>query len=104
MTMWVTVLLACALAYVLKLAGHLVPDAWVSGARTSRITTLLPVTLLAALIVVQTVGGPGGTLTLDARLGAIAVAGLLLARRANFLVVVFGAAAVAALLRAFGWG
>ena len=104
MSTWVTVLVACALAYGLKLAGYLVPRRWVEGERRSRVTTLLPVALLAALVAVQTFVGDGGGLVLDARAAALAVAFVLLALRANFLVVVAGAAGVAALLRALGWG
>ena len=104
MSTWVTVLLACAVAYLLKLAGYLVPGRWVEGERRSRVTTLLPVALLAALVAVQTLGGDGGGLVLDARAAALAVAVVLLLLRANFLLVVVGAAAVAAVLRSVGWG
>jgi uncharacterized membrane protein len=100
---WVTVLVACAIAYGLKLAGYLVPRRWVEGERRSRVTTLLPVALLAALVAVQTFVDGGGGLVLDARAAALAVAFVLLALRANFLVVVVGAAVVAAALRALGW-
>jgi hypothetical protein len=41
---------------------------------------------------------------IDARLPALAVAAFLLWRRAPFLVVVIAGAAVAAVLRALGWG
>jgi branched-subunit amino acid transport protein len=101
---WATVLLASALAYAVKLAGYLVPARVVSGERTSRVTTLLPVSLLAALVTVQAFTGPGGALVLDARAAALGAAVVLLLLRANFLVVVVGAAAVAAGLRALGWG
>ncbi len=104
MSTWVTVLLACALAYLLKLAGYLVPERWVEGERRSRVTTLLPVALLAALVTVQSVVGTAGRLTLDARAAALAAAVVLLLLRANFLVVVVGAAVVAGVLRAVGWG
>jgi branched-subunit amino acid transport protein len=104
MTTWVAVLLACLLAYLLKLIGYVVPARWVEGPRISRVTTLLPVALLAALVVTQTVIGDGGAVVVDARLVAAGVAVLLLLLRANFLVVVFGAAAVAGVLRALGWG
>ena len=81
----------------------IVPERWVEGERRSRVTTLLPVALLAALVTVQTVVGDGGALVLDARAAALAVAVVLLLLRANFLVVVVGAAVVAGALRAFGW-
>ncbi len=104
MNRWEIVLMAGSFGYLVKLAGYLVPARWVSGSHTSRIVALLPVALLAALTVVQTLTGDGGALTIDARLAAIAVAVLLLIARANFLVVVVAAAVVAALLRAAGIG
>ena len=104
MTLWVAVAVACAASFLIKLAGYLVPERLMTGERTSRVTTLLPVALLAALVVVQTVVGPGGSLVIDARLVAVGVAVVLLVLRANFLVIVLAAGAVAALLRAMGWG
>ena len=102
MTMWLAVLLACAACFALKFVGYLVPESWVSGGRTSRITTLLPVALLAGLLAVQTLVGSGGSLVIDARVGAIAVAIVLLLLRANFIIVVLAAAVVAGVLRALG--
>lgn len=104
MTLWVAVLVASVASFLIKLAGHLVPESALAGERTSRITTLLPVALLAALVVVQTVVGEGGALVLDARIVAVGVAVVLLTLRANFLVIVVTAAVVAGGLRALGWG
>lgn len=102
MTMWTAILLACAAAYGLKVSGFLVPPSAMDGERRTRVSTLLPVALLTGLVVVQTlVSGTG--LVLDARAAAVAVAVVLLLLRANFLVVVAGAALVAALLRLAGW-
>ena len=42
MTTWTVVLLASGLAYATKLAGYLVPEAWVEGPKRSRVLTLLP--------------------------------------------------------------
>jgi len=103
-TLWVAVVVASVASLLIKLAGYLVPDTWLAGERTQRVTTLLPVALLAALVVVQTVVGPGGSLVLDARIVAVGVAVVLLMLRANFLVIVLAAGATAALLRAIGWG
>lgn len=103
MSATVAVLLACVACFVLKLVGYLMPARWVSGPRTSRVTTLLPVALLSALIAVQAFT-TGNHIVFDARVAAVAVALLLLRLRANFIVVVIGAAAVAAGLRALGWG
>ena len=104
MTLWVAVVVASVASLLIKLGGYLVPASRLEGERTSRVTTLLPVALLAALVVVQTVVGPGGSLVLDARIVAVGVAVVLLLLRANFLVIVLAAGATAALLRALGWG
>ena len=104
MTLWVAVVVASVASLLIKLAGYLVPESLLAGERTSRVTTLLPVALLAALVVVQTVVGPGGSIVLDARIVAVGVAVVLLLLRANFLVIVLAAGATAALLRAIGWG
>ena len=104
MNAWVTVLVACGLAYLLKLAGYLVPAHWLSGPRLSRITALLPVALLAGLVVVQTFATPDRGLTIDARAAGVVVAVVALILRAPFIVVVVLAAATAALLRHVGWG
>ena len=99
MSLWTAVLLACALAYATKLAGHLVPAAWLTGRVTARALGLLPVALLAALVGVQTVSAPGPTLVLDARLAGVAAALIALLLRAPFIVVVFSAALAASLVR-----
>ena len=104
MSAWVTVLAACALAYLLKLAGYLVPAHWLSGPRISRVTALLPVALLTGLVIVQTFATPDHGLTLDARAAGVGVAVVALILRAPFIVVVVLAAGTAALLRHFGWG
>jgi len=102
-TTWLTVLAACALAYTLKLAGYLVPHRLLDGRRVRRITALLPVALLAALVMVQAFAGAGRTLVLDSRAAGLGVAVVALLVRAPFLVVVVLAAATAAALRHLGW-
>jgi hypothetical protein len=89
------------LAWVQKYAGHAVPERWVSGARVSRITALLPVALLAALIAVSALT-TAGSVSLDARLAGLAAAFVALILRAPFLLVLLVAAATAAGLRAAG--
>ncbi len=102
MGLWVTVLVACAAAYLLKLAGHLVPQRWLEGPLLRRTTTLLPVALLSALVVVQAFVAHQH-LALDARAVGLAVAAAALLLRAPFVVVVVLAAATAALARHLGW-
>lgn len=103
MSTWATVLVAGAAAYLLKLAGHLVPQRALRGPRVTRISTLLPVAMLAALVAVQALTS-GPRLVLDARAAAVAVAVIALLLRAPFLVVVVLAAGTAAALRHLGWG
>lgn len=100
--MWLPVLAAGVGCFLLKLAGYLVPKDVLDNPRVARITTLLPVAMLASLVVVQTLG-VGQGLTLDARLAGIAAGTVALLLRAPFLVVVIVAGAVAAGLRAAGW-
>ena len=96
---WTAVLVASAGCAALKLAGWSLPRRWLEGERLQRAAILLPVALLAALVAVQTVGADRA-LALDARLAGVAVAALLLAVRAPFLLVILAAAATAAALRA----
>lgn len=99
MTLWLTVLVACVLGYAAKLAGHVVPPSWLEHPTAARVSALLPVSLLAALVTVQTVTD-GHRLVLDARAAGLAAAALALVLRAPFLVVVIVGAVTAAALRA----
>jgi branched-subunit amino acid transport protein len=102
MSTWTTVLVACALAFALKLLGYVVPPRWLDGERTTRVTSALPVALLAALVGVQALTSTDGSVVVDSRVAAVAVAVVALVLRAPFLVVVVLAAAVAAGLRLLG--
>ena len=103
MSMWVALLIAAAIAFGLKLVGYLVPADLLAEPHVKRGTAPLPVALLAALVAIQTLTGPGGAWTLDARLAAVGVAIVALILRAPFIVVVVLGAATAALLRLAGW-
>lgn len=104
MNLWTTVLLAGVLSLAIKVLGYLVPQAWLDGPLISRIMKYLPIALLAALVAVQTFGGSGGSVTLDARAAGLVAAVIALCFRAPFLVVIIVAGATAALLRALGVG
>ena len=84
--------------YALKAAGPLLLGRRQLAPPVERIATLLPAALLAALVVTSTATADD-RIVLDARLPALLVAALLW-RRAPFVVVVLGAAATAALIRA----
>jgi branched-subunit amino acid transport protein len=102
MNTWTALLLACGLAFVLKYLGYVVPASWLDGERTTRITSALPIALLAALVGVQTLTSSTGSITLDSRAAAVGVAIVALLLRAPFIVVVILGAAVAAGLRLLG--
>ncbi|MFT4156394.1 MAG: AzlD domain-containing protein [Microbacterium sp.] len=101
MTLWGAVLLAAIICLAMKAAGYLVPAEVLEEPRPARISDLLTVALLAALVAVQTLGA-GDALIIDARVPAILFAAGLLWLRQSFLVVVIAAAVVAALLRITG--
>lgn len=105
MSIWTTVLLGCALAYALKIAGYVVPHRLLEAPKVMSVTALLPVALLAALVGVQTfVGGEyASSVVLDSRAVAVAVALVALWRRVPFVLVVLLGALTAAGLRAAGW-
>lgn len=84
--------------YALKAAGPLVLGDRELPAPLRQSVDLLPAALLAALVVVSTVGD-GQSIVIDARLAGLAVAALALARRAPFVVVVILASAATALVR-----
>lgn len=102
MSLWIWLLLACALAYAWKLVGYFVPAKLLKDPRMSRVAGTMTIGLLASLTIVNAVAS-GQALAADARLGALAAAAVALAFRAPFLLVVVVGAAAAALLRLIGW-
>ncbi|WP_420120556.1 AzlD domain-containing protein [Nakamurella sp.] len=98
MMLWIGVLVGCLGCYLLKLAGVSVPESVLQRPRVHRISALLPIVLLSALVAVQTFS-TGSALVLDARAAGLAVAGFAVWRRAPFLVVVGLAALTTALVR-----
>ncbi|MGB3186422.1 MAG: AzlD domain-containing protein [Ornithinimicrobium sp.] len=101
MTLWLAVIVACALAFGLKLSGYLLPESALAAPWAQRVIPLLPVALLSALIVTQAFLDETGRITLDARAAGLAVAIVALLARAPFLVVLVLAAATAAAVRAW---
>jgi branched-subunit amino acid transport protein len=101
---WLAILAAGVGCYLLKLAGVSLPGRVLEHPLVERVADVIPVALLAALVAVQ-VFADGTRLTVDARLAGLGAAVLALVLRAPFLVVVFVAAATAALLRLVfpGW-
>jgi branched-subunit amino acid transport protein len=96
--MWIAIVLAGIGCCLLKLAGLSLPQRVLAHPTVERVADLIPVALLAALVAVQ-VFSTGTSLTVDARVLGLAFAVVALLLRAPFLVVVVGAAVVAALAR-----
>lgn len=99
---WVPVIVASLGAYLTKLIGFVLPTAWLESPFLRRLSGLLPIGLLAALVSIQTFS-TGQHWTIDARAAGLAVAIVALILRAPFIVVVVIAALTAALLRSIGW-
>lgn len=99
--LWLWVLLAAAVAYVIKLSGYLLPRTWLDRPVVVRLATGLTVGLLASLTILNTVG-KGHAIVLDSRLLALGAAGLALWLKAPYLVVVLVGAIAAALGRLTG--
>lgn len=99
---WAAVFLLAAGTWGQRLLGMFV-GARVVGNRPSlaRLATLIPAAVVMAVVVQLTVGA-GRSLTIDTRLAGMAVAGVLVWRRAPFVAVVIAAAATTAALRALG--
>ena len=100
---WVAIVGAGLAMWLVKSVGHRVPEHALDNPRLVRVAALVTVSLLTALAVTQTLTS-GEQIVLDARILALAIAAVLLWRKAPFIVVVAAAAATAAGLRALGWG
>ena len=100
--MWASILIASLGTYVEKLLGYLLPQRTLERESVRRMTGLLPVSLLAALVAVQTFASDQAFL-IDARVLGLGVAVVALLLRAPFLVVILVAAASTALVRWLGW-
>lgn len=95
-----TVVVALGLATIIfKASGPLLLGGRELPQWARRVLVLLAPTLLAALVVTQTIGN-GEAVVLDARIAGVAAAGVALWRRLPTLVVVGVAAACTAAVRA----
>jgi hypothetical protein len=94
---WTVLLATSALCFAIKLLGHVVPQAWLANARLQRINALVPISLLGALVVVQTFVVKTHVV-LDHRAAGLAAAFAALLARAPFPVVVIAAALTSAVV------
>lgn len=97
--LWLGIIVSAAGCFAFKIAGLSVPERVLAHPLTVRVSDLIPVALLGALIAVQ-VFADDTRVVIDARLAALGVAALLLWLRVPFLAMVALAALTAAGLRA----
>jgi branched-subunit amino acid transport protein len=97
---WAAVLTLAVASYALKALGPVAIGRRQIPPRFTRVLDLLPIPMLTAIALTGTVAS-GHHLEVDARLPGLAVAAILVWRRAPFLAVIVAAAATTALIRAF---
>lgn len=93
--LWSWVLLAAGVAFLIKLAGYLLPQSFLDSPPITELAATLTVGLLASLTVLNAIGS-GQALLFDSRLLALAAAAVALKLRAPYLVVVVVGALAAA--------
>jgi branched-subunit amino acid transport protein len=97
---WLTIVLLAIFSIAIRAAGPLALGGRTLGRDAGAVIELLAPALLAALIVVETVGGTDG-LDPDARIAGVAAAGFVLYRRRSaMLLAIAVAAGITAGLRA----
>jgi branched-subunit amino acid transport protein len=85
------------LCYALKYIGHAIPEVWLAHPRVQRITNLIPIVLLSALVAMQAFTTKTKFMV-DHRLAGITVAIVALTAKLPFPVVVVGAMATSAIV------
>lgn len=98
---WLAVVGGSVLCYLAKLAGMAVPPSLLEGERVRRVALLVPIGLLATLSLTGTFA-TGDELTIDGRAAGLVAALAALAIRLPFVIVVVGACAATAAVRAVG--
>ena len=101
MSLWLWILAACAIAFITKFVGYLLPERWLENPWVTTLSHGVTVGLLAALVAMNTVVS-GQEISIDARLVALGAAAVALLLRAPYLVVGIVGAVAAALARLAG--
>ena len=94
---WIVVIITSILCYAIKYIGHAIPEIWLSHPRVQRITNLIPIVLLSALVAMQAFTTKTKFIV-DHRLAGIAVALIALKAKLPFPAVVIGAMATSAIV------
>lgn len=88
---WVATLGTSVIAFLLKYAGHSVPQRWLSHPRIGKVNALIPIALLSALVSVQSFTSKS-EIIIDQRLVGLGAAVIALCLKAPFPIVVLSAA------------
>jgi branched-subunit amino acid transport protein len=99
--LWILISMLSVVAYALKAVGFVVVGGRTMPQVIDRCLSLIPASLLAALVVKDTFT-VANDLVVDARAAGLVVAALAVWRRAPFIVVVVAAMAATAVVRALG--
>lgn len=99
-TIWLTIGLLALGTITIKAIGPITLGNRTISPPVAAVISLLAPPLLAALVLVETIGDGDGGFSLDARLGGLAAAGATIALKLPVLAVVLIAAVATALLRA----
>ncbi|MFL5893836.1 MAG: AzlD domain-containing protein [Thermoleophilaceae bacterium] len=96
---WLTIVVLTVATIAIKATGPVLVGRRALPPTFARVIALLAPALLAALIVTDTFGAGGRSLTIDARAGGLAAAAAILAVSRSLIGAVVGAAVATALLR-----
>lgn len=99
---WTTIVALAAITMTIKSAGPLTLGGRRPSDRVFAVVSLFAPALLAALVVYETLSSGHDGITVDARVAGVATAVVALVMRAPIALVVLGAAAATALVRAAG--
>lgn len=97
---WSVIAVTSVVMLSMRLFGYLLPSEVINRPRIVRITSLIPIVLLAALVSVQTMTTEG-SITIDHRAGGLVAGAIALYFKRSFLTVMATAGVVGALLYNF---
>ncbi len=97
---WMVIGVSSTAMLLMRLFGYLLPPEVISRPRILRITALIPVVLLAALVSVQTLT-VDGSITLDHRVAGLIAGAIALYFKRSFLTVMASAGLVGAMVYNF---
>ena len=97
---WLAILISSVLIFIARIIGYNVPSSILAKERLQRITTLIPIVLLAALVGSQSMV-KSGEVVIDHRLAGLLAGAIALRLKRSFLVVLVVAGLTGALVYNF---